>query len=263
MEQGLRSRTYLGNLHSRRSITSVLLAFIGLAIVGWIVVQTSSLSQLLDTRSVLIVVLGTLVTTLMQFDLPTLFYTFVAVLRSFWQAFDTRTDLLMRELDAAIAENRSLLSLRAGDKINGDLLNDIVYMYRQGLIFDEIDQFVTSKIEVEHTRRRIAVSVLRRAAITAPSLGLLGTVLGLTGVLRAMGEPGEIGALMSLALMTTAYGAGLSSLVLTPLAGRLEHHNTLYVSFYKQILSRLGILLTREERDFSSTHLPQSLKDKG
>ena len=55
---------------------------------------------------------------------------------------------------------------------------------------------------------------------------------------------------MSLALMTTAYGAGLSSLVFHPLAGRLEHHNEIYLETHSQLLSKIGVLLNRDERRF-------------
>jgi chemotaxis protein MotA len=57
---------------------------------------------------------------------------------------------------------------------------------------------------------------------------------------------------MSLALMTTAYGAGLASLIFTPLAGRLEHHNHIFLECHKQILSKIGILIQRDDRSMDS-----------
>jgi chemotaxis protein MotA len=53
---------------------------------------------------------------------------------------------------------------------------------------------------------------------------------------------------MSLALMTTAYGAMLGTMVFTPLAGRLEHHNQVFLETQKQILNKLAILLHYDDK---------------
>ena len=258
MEQGLHSKTYLTRPKTGRDVASALLSVIGLGAVGWAVTQASSVEQLLDARSIVIVGLGTLATTLLQYDFRSLISTFVAVVRSFFGAYDGSVLRIMREVDDAIVKNEHLATLRDGERIDGELLNDVVFMYNRGLLFEEISQFVTARVEDEFNNRRIAAEVLRRAALTAPALGLFGTVLGLMGVLRSMEDPTQIGPLMSLALMTTAYGAGLGSLVFTPLAGRLDHHNMVFLETHKQLLSRIGILLSREEREFSVAHVPRT-----
>ena len=258
MEQGLHSKTYLSQPKTGRDFLSALISIIGLGAVGWAVTQASSLEQLADRRSIIIVGLGTLAATLLQYDFRSLAYTTYAVFRSFVGAHDPSVLRMLREVDDAIMKNEHLGTLRDGERVDGELLNDVVYMYNQGLLFDEINQFVTARVEDEFIQRRTAADVLRRAALTAPALGLFGTVIGLMGVLRSMDDPTEIGPQMSLALMTTAYGAGLGSLVFTPLAGRLDHHNTVYLETHKQLLSRIGILLSREEREFTVAHVPRT-----
>ena len=257
MEQGLHSKTYLTKPKTRRDLPSVFASLLGLGAVAWAISQTSAPEQLFDARSLLIVGVGTIATTLLQYDFRTFWAAFVSVLRSFIGTPAHAVYQMRDEIDDAIMQNEHLTTLRDGSQIDGELLNDVVYMYNRGLLFDEIDQFVTARIEDEFTDRRSAAELLRRAALTAPALGLFGTVLGLTGVLRSMDNPNQIGPLMSLALMTTAYGAGLGSLVFTPLAGRLEHHNLVFFESHRQLLSRIGILLSREEREFSVTHAPR------
>lgn len=262
MEQGLYSRSYFSKPRTGRDVPSVLISFIGLGAVGWAVAQASSIEQLLDVRSIFIVGVGTVATTLLQYDFRTFWIAFVSILKSLWSTPAQSVVSMRREIDDAIMNNDHLATLRDATRVTGELLNDIVFMYNQGLLFDEIDQFVTSRLEEEYTDRRIAAELLRRAALTAPALGLFGTVLGLTGVLRSMDDPNNIGPLMSLALMTTAYGAGLGSLVFTPLAGRIEYHNTVFIESHRQLLSRVGILLSREERTFNITHSPQLSDDE-
>ncbi len=96
------------------------------------------------------------------------------------------------------------------------------------------------------------------STLIAPALGLLGTVIGLIGVLNSLNDPSKIGPSMALALMTTAYGAGLGSLILTPLAGRIEHHNVIYLENHKRLMSKVSVLLTREERQMDIAHVPGS-----
>ena len=115
------------------------------------------------------------------------------------------------------------------------------------------DAFVTARVADEYLGRGVAVSLLSRGAMIAPSLGLFGTVMGLIGVLKSLANPAELGPSMSLALMTTAYGSILGTLVFTPLAGRLEHHNQIFIEVHKQLLSKVGILLEREDRSLEAS----------
>ncbi len=262
MEQGLHSKTYLPRPKTGRDWASALISIFGLAAVAYGINEASSIDQLFHRPSLIIVGVGTLATTLLQYDFRSLAVTLVAVLRSFFRAQDPSVHRMLHEVDDAIMKNEHLATLRDGERVDGELLNDVVYMYNQGLLFDEINQFVTARLEDEYATRRISADVLRRAALTAPALGLFGTVLGLIGVLRSMNDPSTIGSSMSTALMTTAYGAGLGSLVFTPLAGRLEHHNAVFLDSHKQLLSRIGILLTREEREFTVAHVPRPVEDE-
>jgi chemotaxis protein MotA len=84
-------------------------------------------------------------------------------------------------------------------------------------------------------------------------------VIGLIEVLQSLEDPTKIGPAMSLALMTTAFGSILGSLVFTPLAGRLEHHNIVYVETHKLLMNRVSILLKREDRRLDSMVMNKKL----
>ena len=58
---------------------------------------------------------------------------------------------------------------------------------------------------------------------------------------------------MSLALMTTAFGSVLGTMVFTPLAGRLEHHNMIYLETHKLLMKRVRVLIRREDRRMKLT----------
>lgn len=205
-----------------------------------------------DFRSFFFVVGGTIGILLFQYDLETFFHTFVLVVRSFLSNPVKHLNPLIAELDETIIKGSSILDMRDGNEITGELLNDIVHMRKEKLFYEEIEDFVTNRIASLFLVRKVSASLLNKGAKVAPALGLLGTVIGLIEVLQSLEDPTRIGPAMSLALMTTAFGSVLGSLVFTPLAGRLEHHNSVYVETHKLLMNRVSVLLQREERQLDS-----------
>jgi chemotaxis protein MotA len=246
--KGLNSKKYVHISRKRFDPFALIASFAGLGAVLYVVQGVHELDQMFDLNSLLIVGVGTVSSLLFQFDFGSFLSAIVVILKSFLGSPEKRLLTTLKDLDRAILEGTNLQELREGHEITGEILGDIVCMYRQGLLYDEIDEFVTSKVADDYLLRKTTVSLLNKAAIIAPSLGLFGTVMGLIGVLKSLNNPAQIGPAMSLALMTTAYGAGLGSLVFTPLAGRIEHQNTIYIENHRQLLSKIAILLKREDR---------------
>ena len=255
--EGLDGKKYLHTTRKRFDPLALIISVVGLSSILFTVISYDLSGRLIDLRSITIVVGGTLASVLFQFDFSSSLYSIVLIARSFLGTPDKNILGVLRTLDEAILSESSLTEVSEGSELSGELLNDIVFMNNQGLLFEEIDEFVTSRVADEYLGRQIAVTLLNRAAVIAPALGLFGTVVGLIGVLKSLQNPGEIGPAMSLALMTTAYGAGLGSLVFTPLAGRLEHHNTIFLEVHKQLLNKVGVLLHRDERRLDRVEIPE------
>lgn len=212
-----------------------------------------------DFRSFFFVVGGTIGVLLFQFDIETFVSTFLLVIRSFIASPTKRITKLMEELDETIIKGSSIIELREANEITGELLNDIIYMIKEKLFYEEIEDFVSTRIASAFLVRKVAVSLLNKGAKIAPALGLLGTVIGLIEVLQSLEDPTRIGPAMSLALMTTAFGSVLGSLFFTPLAGRLEHHNSMYVETHKLLMNRVSVLIRREDRQLDSVKMNRKL----
>ena len=254
--EGLKNKKYLHVTRKRFDPIALALAGVGLIAVFMTLGSFEESQYLLDMRSIVVVIGGTFASILFQFDFSALAQCVFLVAKSLLGTPEKSLLSVLSELDDAILNEQEIEDLREGYEITGDLLNDIVYMKKSGLLFDEIDEFVTSRISDEYLNRRISVSLLNRAGVIAPALGLFGTVVGLVGVLRSLKDPSQIGPSMSLALMTTAYGAGIGSLIFSPLAGRLEQHNVIYLEVYKKYMSKVGVLLHRNDRNMSRTEDP-------
>lgn len=256
---GMKIKKYMHTPRKRFDPISLLISTVGL--VGVLVATGVNEHQkfFLDIHSAIIIIGGTLASLLFQYDIVSIAQAAVLLAKSFLGTPDKPILKIFNELDKAILTDGSLLELRDGQDLTGELLNDIVYMRRQGLLYEEIDAFVTSRISDEYFQRHSAASMMRKAAAIAPALGLLGTVIGLVGVLKSLQNPQNIGSSMSLALTTTAYGAAFNSLIFTPIAGRLEHHNEMFLEAHKQLLNKVSVLIKRDERRTDRTHQPEGI----
>lgn len=252
MIEGLNERKYIQTIKKRPAPLSLFSAVAIFSLVVFASLGVGKGYSLIDLRGLVIVVGGTVASLIFQYDIAVAFSSLRLIVRSFMGTPDRDIQQSMRQLDTAIVEGQTLTQLKDGDSLTGDMLSDVVYMYRQGLTFDEIDAFVTGRVKDEFLRREIAMGLLQKASIVAPSFGLFGTVVGLVQVMQSMSSPGQLGPAMSLALMTTAYGAGLASIVFTPLAGRLEHHNHIFLECHKQFLSKVGILMKRDDQSMET-----------
>ncbi|MBI4424672.1 MAG: MotA/TolQ/ExbB proton channel family protein [Elusimicrobia bacterium] len=79
-----------------------------------------------------------------------------------------------------------------------------------------------SQINQIRQRHREVAGTWRTLGMLAPMFGLLGTLIGIAGVLSQISEPEALGPAMGTALSTAFYGILLSNLVFIPLAGKLR-----------------------------------------
>lgn len=82
----------------------------------------------------------------------------------------------------------------------------------------------TFRNEIEHLEARHAriQGIFRRMGALAPSFGMIGTVVGLVHMLSSLSSPADLGPAMSLALLTTLYGALIGFMLMIPLAAKLK-----------------------------------------
>lgn len=99
------------------------------------------------------------------------------------------------------------------------------------------------RVEVEARRSVRAASLGLRMA---PSVGMLGTILGMVQLLSHIQDPSNIGSHMSLALLTTFYGLFVSLVVWTPLQNYLESILDARMRSFDQIEAWLEIMEDRK-----------------
>jgi chemotaxis protein MotA len=88
-----------------------------------------------------------------------------------------------------------------------------------------LEELLRSEIESMSHRHREGKAMLDQLGRSAPAFGLIGTLLGLIVMLGNISDPSTIAGGLAVALITTLYGAVLSTASLLPMAEKLAYYS--------------------------------------
>jgi chemotaxis protein MotA len=96
-----------------------------------------------------------------------------------------------------------------------------------GFLVDGVDAAVArdaleTEIHGEYEEGAVAAKVWESAGGFAPTVGILGAVLGLIHVMENLSDPSKLGGGIAVAFVATVYGVGLANLVFLPVANKLK-----------------------------------------
>lgn len=97
--------------------------------------------------------------------------------------------------------------------------------------------------------------VWEAAAGYAPTIGILGAVLGLVHVMQSLGEPSKLGAGIAVAFIATIYGVGFANLVFLPIAGKLKILIAKEVTLREMVIDGLCMIANAENPHFIENKL--------
>lgn len=209
----------------RTSLTAIIAFAASFALLAAALTLEGNGSAFLDVRAALIVFGGTLAVTMISFSPLEV----IMALRETWTALATprfnRRSAADRMLK--IAERTRKDGMLGVERLLPKLRKDPFLSRALGMLVDGIEVAdVERMLEDERLstaqRRAESAEVLRRAADIAPAMGLIGTLVGLVQMLGQLNDPAAIGPAMAVALLTTFYGAVLGTMVLSPLAAKLD-----------------------------------------
>lgn len=208
-------------------LTTVLGLIFAFALIIGAIVSGGSLGSFFNLPSVLIVILGTMAVTAVSFAgselkaTPRLFNN--AIVKTISDPVIIGTQMI--ELSEQARKSGPLsLEGRLADLQGSPFLFKSIGLIVDGIPGDDIEQVLSSEIDADYSRTQRAISIIKRSAEVAPAMGLIGTLVGLVQMLANLEDPSTIGPAMAVALLTTFYGAVLGTMMLTPMAGKLERN---------------------------------------
>ena len=102
-----------------------------------------------------------------------------------------------------------------------------------GIQPDKLRSLLDTEINTYEFRERQAARIWESAAGYAPTVGILGAVLGLIHVMENLSDPSRLGAGIAVAFVSTVYGVGLANLFFYPVANKIKGIVTERVAEYE------------------------------
>ncbi len=109
-----------------------------------------------------------------------------------------------------------------------------------GIDGEAIRALMENELNQMEARHNIQIALVNAWAALAPGFGMLGTVMGLIGMLKNLEDKSAIGPNMAVALVTTFYGSLMANWLLIPIASKLMYQNNMEVKSKEMIIE--GVL---------------------
>ncbi|RJG05929.1 flagellar motor protein [Noviherbaspirillum cavernae] len=204
------------------SVAGLVLALVG--IIAGRALEGGAIGALMQPAAFAIVVIGTCGAVLLQSGKAN-FVRGVKMLR--WVFSPPVEDLpaLTAEINrwSAAARREGLLSLeRHLLAVSDPFVNKAMRLVVDGIDPNRIREILDRDISSFERHERQAVKIWEAAGGYAPTIGILGAVLGLIHVMENLSDPGKLGSGIAVAFVATIYGVGLANLVFLPIANKLK-----------------------------------------
>ena len=206
-------------------LTSVIGLSLGLiAVVGGQVLEGGHLSAILQPTAAIIVMGGTIGATVLSFPMGDVKRALSALKRVFTESGPSNETLLKEILGYATkARKNGLISLEQDIKDASDaFLAKAMRNAVDGMDPKLLGEAMEAGIEQYEQERMGESKVYASAGGYAPTIGILGAVLGLIHVMENLSDPSKLGAGIAVAFVATVYGVGSANLIFLPIAKKLE-----------------------------------------
>ncbi|KXU33958.1 flagellar motor protein [Ventosimonas gracilis] len=204
------------------SLLGIALALI--AILGGNYLEGGHIGALLNGPAALIVLGGTLGASLVQ----TPFSVFKRALgMARWLLMPPRIDLeqgIQKVVDwSQTARSQGLLGLETlAEAEADDYARKGLQLLSDGALSEKIRATLELDLIAQESRDLQAAKLFEAMGGYAPTIGIIGAVLGLIHVMSNLEDASSLGQGIAVAFVATIYGVGFANLLLLPLAGRLK-----------------------------------------
>lgn len=207
-------------------LVTLLGVFLGLfAVFGGALIEGLHLSSILQGTAALIVFGGTIAATMVSFPQQELKKA-ISMVRGIFRKVDTDPRMTIDEIVAVanVARKEGLLGI---EPIRASLKNEL---FKKSLKFiidgfepSTVKEIMNSEIEREYEEEEAAGKVWESAGGYAPTIGIIGAVMGLIHVLSNLKDPNaDLGSGIAVAFVATIYGVASANLILIPFGTKIK-----------------------------------------
>lgn len=193
------------------------------AIVVGQVLEGGHVGSLVQPTAFLIVVGGTLGAVMLQSPLQ-VFVTGMKMGRWVFQPPVTAPELLIEQITrwSHVARKEGLLALEAQIvSIEDPFMRRGLQLLVDGAEPERLREVMDVEIGAYEEQMKLSARVWESAGGYAPTIGILGAVMGLIHVMENLSDPSRLGAGIAVAFVATIYGVGMANLILLPIGKKL------------------------------------------
>jgi chemotaxis protein MotA len=197
----------------------------GLAVVVGMFVKGANVAVLLNPAAAIIILVGTIAAVMNSFPRRE-FLNIPAILGALFREKGKQNSAALVEQIAEMsmqARKDGLLSLESAvQNMDNRFLKKGLGMVIDGIEHDYIKDVLDTEIESMEERHRAGAAIFSAAGSYAPTLGVLGAVIGLIGALGNLEDTEKLGHMIAAAFVATLYGIFIGYVLCHPIASRLK-----------------------------------------
>ena len=225
------------------TLIGILLAFglVAFAIGG-------GLPSFIDPPSIMIVVGGTIGVVLVSYPLADVLKLIGVTLKTFMYKIHSPRETITELVELSqVVRKEGILALEGKmDDIANPFMAKGLQMAIDGQEPGEIEEILYMEMDKLSQRHAKGAEVMAQVGSMAPAMGMIGTLVGLVLMLQNMSDPSSIGPSMSIALLTTFYGALIANIVALPMSAKLKTRSKDEVMLHEIILTGIQSLVAGE-----------------
>jgi chemotaxis protein MotA len=194
------------------------------ALIGGSVLKGAGLAGLWSPAAFVIVIIGTFAAILLQTSMPTFLRAMKMVAWVFRPPAHDHAAVIAQIVDwSTTARKQGLLGLESQVAAQSDpFMGKGLQMVVDGVEPESIRQMLEIELHGQSARDLAAAKVFEGMGIYAPTLGIIGAVLGLMAVMKNLADPSKLGHGIAAAFTATIYGIGAANLALLPIGNKLK-----------------------------------------
>jgi len=196
-----------------------------------------------DAQSALIVIGGTFAATMINQRLPYVVSGLKCAMQAFFDKSSPKAELVPLIIDLAAKARKEGLVALEGEQIDDPFMARGVRLGVDGLSPELIKETLAGELSSMKARHERGQQIFKFMSTTAPSMGLIGTIVGLVQMLQSLDDPDSIGPAMAVALLTTLYGAILAFVVYGPIGEKLANRTADEVAVKKLTIAGVESIL--------------------
>lgn len=210
--------------------------------------QSNSISAILQPTAALIVIGGTLGAILINFSFSAVTSAFVDAKKIFFDENENIEEIIDQLIQMAVISRRDgILGLcEIIPSLQNSFLKRGVQLITDINDTQLIHNLLITEINLEEEQRILSARIFETIGGYTPTFGVVGAVLGLIQVMSNLEDPSQLGHGIATAFVATLYGVGLANLIFLPIAGKLKMNLKKEVIIKEMILQGLISIHLRE-----------------